>query len=180
MSDSSSVFVFDTGPLRHFALRGWLGVLKFVNAGSPMVIPESVEAELLNQRHKEPSLAQVFDADWIAVDRSDDLDFLAAFASYEQRLVVDGRNTGECGVLALGKVRGYSLVLDDGVPRKIAKEEKLAVTGTLGLLCKAIREGQLTISLVESLADDLVMGTYHLPFGPGGFRAWAESEGLLG
>lgn len=171
--------MFDTGPLRHFALRGWLGVLKFINSGSQAVIPESVEDELLNQQYGNPSLAQIFDADWISVDRSDDLEFVAEFARYEQRLVANGRNRGECGVLALGKVRGYPLVIDDSVPRKIANEDKLTLTGTLGLLCKAIREDQLTISMVEGLTDDLVMGTYHLPFGPGGFRVWAESEGLL-
>ncbi|MBD4635670.1 nucleotide-binding protein, partial [Xanthomonas citri pv. citri] len=53
-------------------------------------------------------------------------------------------------------------------------------TGTLGLLCEAIRKEQLTVPMVESLADDLIMGDYRLPFGPGGFKCWAEQQGLLG
>lgn len=171
---------FDTGPLRHFALRGWLGVLKFVAGDREVVIPESVEVELSQQRHTNPALAQIFDADWISVDRSDDTTFLAAFATYEKRLVANGRNRGECGVLALGKTRGDTLVLDDGVPRRIASEEGLEVTGTLGLLCTAIRQHQLTVLMVEQLADDLMAGNYFLPFGPGGFRRWAMEEGHIG
>lgn len=179
MTSESRTVVFDTGPLRHFALSGWLGVLKFLNQGTQVIIPESVEVELLDQRHSYASLQQIFDADWIAVDRSDDIKYLSEFARFEQRLVAGDQNRGECGVLALGKVRGHSLVLDDGAPRRIAKEEKIPFTGTLGLLCEAIRENQLKVSMVESLADDLLIGTYFLPFKRGGFREWAETEGLI-
>jgi len=35
------------------------------------------------------------------------------------------------------------------------------------------------VSMVESLADDLLSGTYHLPFEPGGFRNWAAGQGLI-
>ncbi|WP_269843694.1 hypothetical protein [Actinomyces qiguomingii] len=43
MSDAAPVYVFDTGPLRHFAMEGWLGVLKFVTRDGRVVIPESVD-----------------------------------------------------------------------------------------------------------------------------------------
>lgn len=175
----ASVLVFDTGPLRQFALRGWLGVLRFVADERQVVIPESVEEELRNQTRDKPVLNQIFDEGWIHVDRSSDLGYLRAFADYEARLVAGGRNRGECGVLALGRVRGLTLVLDDAVPRKIASEEGFAVTGTLGLLCEAIRRDHLTVGMVEQLADDLLSGDYRLPFGPGGFRKWASEQGML-
>ena len=179
MTPVSETFVFDTGPLRHFALAGWLGVLKYLTQGNTVVIPESVEAELLEQQHSHASLEQVLGADWIAVDRGDDIHYLAEFARYEKRLVAGGRNRGECGVLALGRCYGYTMIIDDRVPRKIADDEKLHARGTLALLCEAIRERQLTVSMVESLADDLLSGTYHLPFEPGGFRNWAAGQGLI-
>ncbi len=179
MTQPSDALVFDTGPLRHFAVQGWLGVLKFLAGDRHVVIPESVERELKNQVHDFPVLHQVLDADWIGVDRSDDMPFLITFAGYEQRLVVDGQNRGECGVLALGKTRGFETVLDDNVPRTIAEEDGIRVTATLPLLCNAIREGQLTVLMVEALADDLLTGAYYLPFGPGGFRRWAYEEGLI-
>jgi predicted nucleic acid-binding protein len=178
MSDADAV-VFDTGPLRHFALRGWLGILKFLTTDKAVLIPETVEVELKRQSHEEPLLQQVLQADWITVDRSTDIAYLAAFARYETRLVADGQNLGECGVLALGSTRGYELVLDDATPRRIAENERLKVTATLPLLCEAIRAKQLTVPLVEALADDLIIGTYYLPFQPGGFRQWALENGLL-
>jgi predicted nucleic acid-binding protein len=171
--------VFDTGPLRHFAGQSWLGVLKFLAGDRDVIIPESVERELKKQSHDLPVLHQVLDADWISVDRSDDMPFLMAFAEYEHRLAVGEQNRGECGVLALGRSRGFETVLDDSVPRTIAEEDGIRVTATLPLLCNAIRGGQLTVLMVEALADDLLSGAYYLPFGPGGFRQWAHEEGLI-
>lgn len=73
----------------------------------------------------------------------------------------------------------FETVLDDSVPRTIAREEGIRVTATLPLLCEAIREGRLTVPMVEQLADDLIAGDYYLPFHPGGFRWWAIHEGLI-
>lgn len=174
VTTQSDALVFDTGPLRHFAGQGWLRVLHFLAGERPVIIPESVERELKHQVHDVPTLCQVLDASWITVDHSDDIAFLTRFARYEDRLVVGGKNRGECGVLALGAVRGHEVVLDDNVARLIAKEDGIRVASTLALLCNAIREGQLTVPLVEKLADDL-----YLPFGPGGFRQWAHQEGLI-
>lgn len=179
MNDAGAAWVFDTGPLRHFADSGWLGVLKFLTNDRPVLIPESVEAELQFQVNDAPALHAVLDAGWITVDRSNDLSFLSAFASYSDRLAVGRTNLGECGVLALGKVRGFEVVIDDGTARQIADDESIAATATLPLLCTAIREKQLTVPLVENLADDLLEGEYFLPFQRGGFRQWAIEEGLL-
>lgn len=154
-------------------------MLHFLAGDRPVVIPESVERELRRQSHEIPVLNEVLDADWIRVDRSDDIAFAARFARYEERLVVGEANLGECGVLALGAVGGFQVVLDDGVARTLAEEDDLRVTSTLALLCRAIRNGQLTVPMVEKLADDLIMGDYYLPFGTGGFRAWALQEGMI-
>lgn len=179
MTTPSDALVFDTGPLRHFAEQGWLGVLHFLAGARAVVMPESVERELSHQVHAVPVLRQVLEASWITIDRSDDIAFLTTFARYEDRLVVGGKNRGECGVLALGAVRGYEVVLDDNVARNTAEEDGIRVSSTLALLCRAIREGQLTVSLVERLADDLIMGDYYLPFATGGFRGWAAQEGVI-
>ena len=152
---------------------------KVPHRGCTVIIPASVEFELKKQVHDIPALHQVLDAEWIRVDRSDDLSFVVAFSHYEGRLAVGERNRGECGVLALGKTRDFETVLDDGVPRTIAEAEGMLVTATLPLLCTAIREGQLTVPMVESLADDLLAGAYYLPFGRGGFRQWAYREDLI-
>ncbi|TPX02734.1 nucleotide-binding protein [Schumannella luteola] len=153
--------------------------MKFLAGDRTVVVPESVEVELRMQAHERPALHAVLDADWIHVDRSADVDVLVAFSRYEGRLAVGETNRGECGVLALGAVRGFELVIDDSVPRQIAIDEGLRVTATLPLLCQAIRAEQLTVQVVESIADDLLSGKYYLPFQAGGFRAWALEQGLV-
>lgn len=162
-------------------MNGWLGVLKFLTSDRGLLIPESVFIELGHQANSEPALRQVLEADWVKVDRCDDLQFVAAFAAYEERLVPKGTDTnrGECGVLALGRVKGFELVLDDGTARAIAEDEGLSVTATLPLLCGAIRAGKLTVPMVEHLADELIAGEYFLPFGPGHFRQWALEQDLI-
>jgi predicted nucleic acid-binding protein len=174
-----SVLVFDTGPLRHFATAGWLGVLHFLAGDRQVLIPESVERELRAQLQDEAMLGSILTASWITVDRSDDAVFLVAFSHYEGLLAKDGRNRGECGVLALGTTRGFTIVLDDGEARGVAKDAHLDVTATLPLLCEAIRAGKLTVDVVESLADDLIEDDYYLPFDRGAFRQWATEEGLI-
>lgn len=178
MSESDPL-VFDTGPLRHFAQRGWLGVLKYLSASRGAVIPESVEAELRDQSSVDGRLSYLLNEDWLRVDRSDDVELSVHFARYEQRIAVGAKNRGECGVLALGRVRGWEMVMDDAESRLIATDEGLRVVGTVRLLCDAVNADQLTLVMVESLADDLLANQYRLPFGRGGFRSFALQNGLL-
>ncbi|WP_181811155.1 nucleotide-binding protein [Streptomyces ipomoeae] len=179
MTIPDDALVFDTGPLRHFATQGWLAVLRFLAGERKVYIPDSVARELNEARDSVPAVGQALDADWINVYRSTSLHYAEAFAGYRDRLVVDGKNVGECGVLAMGKVYGCELVLDDAVPRQIAEDERIKVTATVPMLCEAVRAKQLTMVMVEQLADDLLEGDYFLPFGRGGFRQHVLEHGLL-
>lgn len=179
MTVPSNALVFDTGPLRHFAVQSWLGPLKFLTSANRVYIPESVEVELNEAAGYEPTVRAAVEAEWITTFTTTDLAFTLAFSRYEDRLVADGKNRGECGVLAMGELYGCEVVLDDAVARKIAEEKGIAVTCTVALLCRAIQEKKLTVDMVEALADDLIQGEYFLPFGPGGFRNHALEQGLL-
>lgn len=179
MTPDSTSIVFDTGPLRHFAVQNWLGVLKFLTNDRTVYIPDTVERELRNGVNHEAGIAAALDADWIHVFRSDDFAYTQAFGRYYDLLVADGKNIGECGVLAMGEVFGSELVLDDSTPRSMAEDRGLPVTATVPILCSAIREKKLTTPMVESLADDLLSGSYYLPFKAGGFRAHVLENGLL-
>lgn len=174
-----SAWVFDTGPLRHFAAQGWLGVLRFLAGERPVYIPDSVERELDEAAKQVSAVRAVLDADWIQVFRSTDPRFGEAFAHYVDRLVASGKNLGECGVLAMGQTYKCEVVIDDAVPRQIALERGIRVTATVPLLCDAIRARKLTTVMVEELADNLLEGEYFLPFGPGGFRRHVLENGLL-
>ncbi|MGV0796086.1 hypothetical protein ABQF26_03910 [Mycolicibacterium elephantis] len=179
MTVPSNSLVFDTGPLRHFAVQSWLGVLKFIAGPNPVYIPDSVEIELNVAAEEIPAVRSVLGAEWITVHRSSDLEFAMAFSRYEDRLVAGGKNRGECGVLAMGELYGCEIVVDDAVARTIAEEKGIRVTCTVALLCRAVQEKKITVQMVEALADDLIQGEYYLPFGPGGFRNHALEQGWL-
>ncbi|PZT76068.1 nucleotide-binding protein [Streptomyces sp. AC1-42W] len=179
MTVPEDAWVFDTGPLRHFAAQGWLGVLRFLAGERPVYIPPTVKRELYNAADQVPAVRQVVEADWIHVHSVDSMAYTAAFSRYYDRLVAGGKNVGECEVLAMGKIYGCEIVLDDAAPRRIADEEGIRVTATVPILCDAIREKKLTTVMVEELADNLLEGDYFLPFGPGGFRQHVLEHSLL-
>lgn len=172
--------VFDTGPLSHFARGGWLGALKFLTGDTPSWIPEAVVRELTDGQHQYNHLGLVLTAEWLLVDRSDDVAVLARTARYEARLAAGGRNRGECAVLALAGVRGWTAVIDDAEARKIAREDSIRYTTTARLLCQAIKSKQMTASSCAAIADDLVRTDYRLPFRSGlEFLEWAVRQGIL-
>ena len=180
MSEERKTYVLDTGPLSQFPRSQWLGVLKAVLSEVRVVIPDVVKTELREGVAQHHYLQAVLDARWIDVVPLDTDEQLSAFSYYAERLVGgNGRNVGECGVLALAETTPCATaVLDDRVARKQAEQRKVEVRGTLGLLCEAIRKELLTVPLVSAVADDLLENSYRLPFGPGGFAQWAEREGL--
>ncbi|GHJ14104.1 nucleotide-binding protein [Micromonospora sp. AKA38] len=179
MTVPDNAWIFDTGPLRHFAEQGWLGVLRFLAGDRPIYIPDTVERELNQAADYVPATRMVLDADWISVYRSTDPDFMETLSYYADRLVADSKNLGECGVLTMGQLFKCEVVIDDAVPRGIAEERGVRVTATVPLLCAAIRAQKLTTVMVEELVDNLLESKYFLPFGPGGFRRHVLENGLL-
>lgn len=176
MPGQDEVPVSDTGPLSHFAEQGWLGLLRALVGERTAVVPDTVVAELQEGVHSHAHLRLVLDARWLEHRSLIQSAEIAEFATFAARLAERGRNTGECGVLALSVVHHATPVLDDGPARKIAREHGIIPKGTLGLMIDAIRGGLLTIDLASTVADHLIESEYRLPFGPGGFKQWAIVE----
>jgi predicted nucleic acid-binding protein len=181
VTEAPAVYVLDTGPLSHFAHAQWLGVLKVVLKDHRVLIPDVVADELRNGTERHQHLRSVLEADWIETVSLETPSQLSAFVHYERRLVgPDGRNMGECGVLALAETLPDAVaVIDDRVAVEAARGRPVTLRRTLGLLCDAIHAGLLTVPLVSALADDLLEGQYRLPFRPGGFAEWCAREGLF-
>ena len=173
------ILVFDTGPLSHFARQNWLGVLKAVVGHRRALIPDVVVAELVVGAKVDRRLLDVLDAKWIEHRPLVSDEEVAAFAKFAALLVKGTRNRGEAGVLALASVVNGVAVVDDGAGRRAADHYGVAKRPTLALLCEAIQSGLLTVQLVSALADDLLATDYRLPFGAGGFEAWAKDQGQL-
>lgn len=132
-----TAWVFDTGPVRHFAVY----------------IPDGVERELGETVEHEPAVRSALDAEWITVWRSDEPDHLVAI-----EIMIDWSRVTRMSANSAHGIR---------------------VTSTVPILCDAIRHKKLTTPMVEHVADRLLESEYHLPFGPGGFRAHVLEHGLL-
>lgn len=174
-------YVLDTGPLSHFAKAQWLGALKLVLEDHRVVIPDLVEQEIHQGSGSHPHLVGILPTDWIEVVALEDPEHVRSFTNFEKALVgPDGRNLGECGVLALAQNLDSAVaVVDDRTARKAANDANVEVRGTIGLLCDAIRAEILTVQLVSAVADDLLATDYRMPFKPGGFAKWAAENGLV-
>ena len=172
-------FVFDTGPLAHFARAGWLGVLKSLVGSSRVIIPLEVVSELRTAAGHEDAMAAVLEAAWIEHRELRTEEELSAFGQFAAQLVSGDRNLGETAVLAIAATMPAQAVLDDSVAHKIAQQAGLSCKRTLALLCDAVRDGLLTAELVSDIADDLIETEYRLPFAPGEFILWAIAERLL-
>jgi predicted nucleic acid-binding protein len=174
-------YVFDDGPLSHFAEAGWLGLLdSYVGEGNA-ILPETVHRELSDGVSTNPHLRSVLDADWLNLRMLVSGAEHAAFAKFSALLVgTDSRkNLGECGVLAIAQVTGEIAVIDDSVARKIANANGIEYKTTLGILTDLVRAGDLSLKLASRVADHLIRTEYRLPFDEGGFHTWALMNDLL-
>lgn len=179
--EESGVLVFDTGPLVHFAVEGWMGPLKHIVGSRQAVVPDVVVEELGEAAARDARTRVILEQVWLERWEITSPAEHQAFSRYSELLVAGKRNRGEAGVLALAEtIAGATAVLDDLAARKAAKTHGVDHVGTLALLCEAIRGGLLTVKLVSALADDLMAGDYRLPFGRGGFEKWASENGLIG
>ncbi len=125
MQDRTDVVVFDTGPLSHFALAGWLGLLKAVVDGRAAVVPDVVAAELRAGAVRDSRIAAVLDEPWIQIRELHTDQELTHFAHFSSLLVKRDRNIGEAGVLALAKATDAMAIIDDGAARKAAADSNI-------------------------------------------------------
>ena len=180
MSSPDAVFVFDDGPLSHFAEAGWLGLLRSWVGANEAWLPETVRRELGWGVDANPHLRAVLDADWLTPRAIGGGTETALFGVYTSRLLgSNNENLGECGVLALAEAHDVVAVIDDGKARTIAKERGVAVKTTVSLLCDLVNAGSLALDLAAEVADALLETEYRLPFKPGEFRMFVIEKGLV-
>ena len=164
MPNTPEALVFDTGPLSHIARQNWRGALRFIVGQRCATIPDVVVTELRAGLSRYPYLSMVLDASWLVQHSLTSPEELDAFATFSSLLVARDRNWGEVGVLAYAKVHGATAIIDDGPARNAARRHGIPCRGTLGLVCDAVNQGHITLSMASALADDLLEGEYRLPF----------------
>jgi hypothetical protein len=136
------VVVINTSPLSNLAIVGRLALLR--DQFGSVLVPSAVQRELIQLRH--PAGARLLDAafsdGWLQVTP-----LLHAVPGH----LGVGLHAGEAEALALALERRADLtLLDDGGARKRAAEAGLRISGVLGILLRARRNGQ-----VPSLREEI-------------------------
>ena len=109
-----------------------------------IIVPQAVVDEIIS----EPAKQRVRSATWIKVE---------AIQDTSQKDIFRARlHAGEVEVMILAREQNADLVImDDNAAKKTAKFLGLNVTGTLGILLKAKKEGYL--EMVEPIMNELII-----------------------
>ena len=139
--------VVNTTPLIALADIGHLDILH--NLYGEIMIPQAVLDEILT----EPAKSIVSRCDWISVF---DIDSKKPNRLYSARL-----HAGEIAVMMLADEQDADLlIMDDNAAKKTAKFIGFSVTGTIGVLLKAKRDG--LIQNVKPLLAEMISDGFYI------------------
>lgn len=169
---------FDASPLLHSAAAGELEQLgRLVTAAECGTTPAVLD-EI--RRNNGDAYDTVLKADWLRPLATDSLEFMAAFASWTERMgVKGGHDIGETTLCAYAELHGGTLVIDDKEARRVAAAHGLGVRGTLGLVADACAQGVIAPAEATAFVERLRDAGMRLPFPPGGLLDWCRRLGLL-
>lgn len=125
--------ICNTSPFQYLH---WLGQLNLLPAlAKQVLVPPAVVAELAAGRGLGLDLPDPATLAWVTVQRPVSTPVLPLLAEL---------GAGEAEVLALALERpGATVILDDGLARRVAESQHLRLTGTLGLLLDGKTAGLL-------------------------------------
>ncbi len=170
--------VFDTSPLSYFARADHIETLERLTAEDVRYLTRAVSAELADGLYQHPRLSAVINVPWLRVVSGDQPHELDLFAEYARRLGTRGRNLGEVATLAWAEAHKATAVLDDRAARKLAKERKVALRGSVGLVRHGVSGGLVTVTEGRRILEDLRAAGAWLP-PEHEYDEWARSRGLL-
>jgi predicted nucleic acid-binding protein len=125
--------ISNTSPLLYLHLIQQLDLLPQLY--ETVLIPPAVETELQAGAQRGVDVPQVSALPWLRV---------VPVVSVTSIPMVMDLGRGEAEVIALGlEQAGSRLILDDTLARRIARLQKLQITGTVGVVIKAKRSGLL-------------------------------------
>ncbi len=149
--------IFDTTVLRNFALAEVFYILESSYKGRAFIcnaVLQEVQAgiecgqrePLLQSRTKLQIIKQAVDDGWlqfpsIGVNPALDIVELQLMNEYQQRF-----GKGESESMAVAGTRSWVFATDDKAARNFAKECGIEITGTLGILVKAVSSNILSLS----------------------------------
>lgn len=170
----ASPIIFDNTVLSNFALAQVFYVLQRLYTGRAFV-GKAVQREIrtginsastsasLRHRTKLEEINRALDDGWLQtppdeVSPSDDAIELRLNLEYSQRF-----GMGESEAMAIAYHRDWVFASDDGAARKFAKERRISITGTLGILIKAVKNEILNFSVADTIHAQMIDEGYRSP-----------------
>jgi len=138
------IVVIDSGPLIALSKVNLLHILKEIF--KEVYIPLGVRMEVVDKGRGRPGAEEVRQAGWIKIKEVKDI---LACEALKHEL---GRGEAEAIVLAK-ELNADVLIIDDKIPRDIAKSMGLKITGTLALINEALERKIITGSFLKIIEE---------------------------
>lgn len=138
--------IVDTSPIQYLYQTKLLNLLPQLYGS--VIIPQAVASELSAGAALQVFLPDITSLSWLEVRTT------KVNVTLQQ---INGLGVGEKEVLALAsEIKDSLVIVDDGLARYYAKQLKLKLTGTLGILLKAKQSGKLiTVAPILDNLDNL-------------------------
>jgi len=153
--------IFDTMVISNFSKAGQLELLRRMYTAnaccSGFVVAEVLRGFRQGHTDLEP-LVQLLSEGW---PRQDDLSTPAERQLYARISVSLG--DGESSCLALAAQRGYVCACDDRLARSEAVRLGLPLTGTVGILIKAVRIGVIDLKKANAVLKRMIAAGFYAP-----------------
>jgi predicted nucleic acid-binding protein len=170
----ASPIIFDNTVLSNFALAQIFDVLQRLYTGRAFVgkaVQREIQAGIdsvstsasLKNRTKLEEINKALEDGWLQtpsdeVNPNDDAVELRLNLEYSQRF-----GAGESEAMAIARHRNWVFASDDGSARKFAQERGIRLTGTLGILIKAVKNKTLCLSLADAIHAQMMDEGYRSP-----------------
>jgi predicted nucleic acid-binding protein len=155
--------VFDCCTVSNFALAGAIGVLEELYKGQAH-ITDFVAAEVLRGiqagHSRLEAVPAAFRSGWLRQTGLRIRKEKGLFESLSRSL-----GLGEASTIAVAKGRGFIVASDDRVARAEAGARGVALTGTLGILVKAVRSGVCDLETADGHLAKMVEEGFFSPVG---------------
>lgn len=148
----------DTTLLSYFAHGSIFDVLRMLFAGR-LYVPPTVAGEAEQATPVGQEVAAALNAGWLVrVDMSP-----SELAVAQQIRQVFGLDAGEAEAIVLAATRGLILVCDEKLGRAAARSLGVQVTGSMGVLYKAVETGKLTVAEADRAIERMRAARQRLP-----------------
>lgn len=154
------MIVVDTTVLSNLAWTNRTSLLAKLH--TQIIIPSQVHEEILKGIAAGYSFLEeaekVVEADWAKLAVLEDESERALF-----RRLLDSVGYGEAAGISIAKKRKLVFFSDDRKARRVAHEQGVRTSGTLGMLGLLVEEGELSIGEADETLSRMIQGGYRSP-----------------